>query len=165
MWLLYLVGSLISMLLVNRAGRRVLLISSNSLIMCALTSFTVCVAVSDAGGAQWTVYGGLASMFVYIGSFSIGPSSIPWILPQEMFTQETRGMAATIISSVAWGVALVTTLLFPVLQGALKVYTFLIFVGLLAVATLHSFFMLPETKGKTIDEIQRILRKRIYCQN
>ncbi|OQV15802.1 Solute carrier family 2, facilitated glucose transporter member 3 [Hypsibius exemplaris] len=160
MWLVYLTFSLISMSLVDRLGRRVMLLISHSGMMLGMALFTVFMVLSGSYAIDWAKYGGVASIFVWIAFYTTGSSSVAWFLPSEMFPQEARTSAMTWISAFCEVCGLTTSFLFPMVVLALEEYTFLIFVGGIALGTVYIVWKLPETKGMTIDEIQVLLRYR-----
>ncbi|XP_055342493.1 solute carrier family 2, facilitated glucose transporter member 1-like [Paramacrobiotus metropolitanus] len=163
LWLVYLLFSLVCMLLVDRLGRRPLLMLSHAGMVLALTGFVVTLNLKDSG-LIWMKFVTAACIPLYIAFYSLGSTSIPWFLPSEMFAQEARAAAVTWISVVSWGAAVVTTLGFPLILAVTHDYTFLIFVVCVVLATLHIYFKLPETKGKTIEQVQALLRQR-YANN
>ncbi|XP_055354862.1 solute carrier family 2, facilitated glucose transporter member 1-like [Paramacrobiotus metropolitanus] len=156
-WVVYLIALLTSMALVDRLGRRTLLLISHLGMIVALVLFVV-FAVTREQGVEWTKYGSAACMPLFIASFATGSASVPWILPGELFPQEAHNSSASLVAAVSWAGAILTTLLFPLIVVVAKHYTFLIFAGLVALATVHIVIKLPETKGKTIEEIQALLR-------
>ncbi|XP_055348066.1 solute carrier family 2, facilitated glucose transporter member 1-like [Paramacrobiotus metropolitanus] len=155
-WCCYTVAVVISMFLIDRAGRRTLLLISQGGMLVALTMFVVFVSVGDTGvhGMQ---YGSAVCIPLFIAFFAVGMDPIPWILPGDLFPQEAHSSAARFTSFLSWGSATLVTFLFPIIEAAAKQYTFLIFIGFLVLGTVHVAWKLPETKGKTIDEIQMSL--------
>ncbi|XP_055348087.1 solute carrier family 2, facilitated glucose transporter member 1-like [Paramacrobiotus metropolitanus] len=156
-WCCYLVAALISMFLIDRAGRRTLMLISQGGMIVALSLFVIFVSVGETGvyGMQ---YGSAVCIPLFIAFFAVGMDPIPWILPGDLFPQEAHSAAARFSSLLSWGSAMLVTFLFPIIEVAAKQYTFLIFIGFLVLGTVHVAWKLPETKGKTIDEIQMILR-------
>ncbi|XP_055348681.1 solute carrier family 2, facilitated glucose transporter member 1-like [Paramacrobiotus metropolitanus] len=155
-WCCYFASLFISMFLVDRLGRRTLLLISQCGMIVALILFVIFACVTESG-VEGTQYGSAACLPFFIVCFALGSAAIPWILPGEMFPQEAHSSAASFIASVSWASAILTTFLFPIVEHAAKQYTFLIFAGLVILGTVHVAWKLPETKGKTIDEIQTSL--------
>jgi MFS family permease len=86
-------------------------------------------------------------------AFSIGPGAIPWLMVAEMFQQDARSFAVSIATIVNWLSNFVVTFLFPFMLTELKPYPFIIFAAVCGLFWLFMYFFLPETKGRTIDEI------------
>lgn len=157
-----LVGNFSSMFWVDRAGRRTLLLISYTGMMIALSSFTVCMIL--AGGPYdvvWAKFAGVGCIFLYVAANSVAASSVTNFLPTELFPQDARAAALTLTGLCNAVLVFVTVFLFPIVMFILESYTFLIFVASVAVATVYLMGNLPETKGKTIDEIQTLLRLRL----
>ncbi|XP_055353603.1 solute carrier family 2, facilitated glucose transporter member 1-like [Paramacrobiotus metropolitanus] len=155
-WCCYFASLFISMFLVDRLGRRTLLLISQCGMIVALILFVIFASITESG-VEGTEYGSAACLPFFIVCFALGSAAIPWILPGELFPQEAHSSAASFTASVCWASAILTTFLFPIVQHAAKQYTFLIFAGLVILGTVHVAWKLPETKGKTIDEIQTYL--------
>ncbi|OQV15801.1 Solute carrier family 2, facilitated glucose transporter member 3 [Hypsibius exemplaris] len=160
MWLVYLTFSLISMSLVDRLGRRVMLLLSHSGMMVGMSLFTVFMVLSGQYAVDWAKYACIGSIFLWMAFYTTGSSSVSWFLPSEMFPQEARTAAMTWISVLSSGCSVMTSFLFPLLVLVLEEYTFLLFVAVIAMGTVCIISTLPETKGMTIDQIQILLRQR-----
>ena len=100
----------------------------------------------------------LVSVCVFIIVFSLGYGPIPWMMIGELFPPQIKGMASSLSCLLNWFLAFIVTKFFQNLQEEIGTYTtFWIFAGISLLGTILVFLILPETKGKTIDEIQRIL--------
>ncbi|OQV17865.1 Solute carrier family 2, facilitated glucose transporter member 2 [Hypsibius exemplaris] len=157
LWVTYLIFSLISMVLVEKSGRRTLLLWSHVLMMATMTALVIFMILSKQG-VTWTKYGSAACVVMYIAVFAAGSASVPWILPSELVTAEFRASAMQLAGLMSWSGALIVTFIFPVLVTSLHEYVFLVFIGCGVVGTGYIFMKLPETKGKTIEEIQAVMR-------
>ncbi|CEF67045.1 Sugar/inositol transporter family and General substrate transporter family and Major facilitator superfamily domain, general substrate transporter and Major facilitator superfamily domain-containing protein [Strongyloides ratti] len=99
-------------------------------------------------------YGAIVTTIIYILSFASGPGGIPWFFVSEIFNSSARGISTSIACFVNWMTGFFVGLIFPIANGYLKEYTFLIFIVLLGLCILFVFKYVPETKGKNVDEIQ-----------
>ncbi len=100
----------------------------------------------------------LFAILGFVASFAISIGPIMWVLFSELFPNNVRGMAISFVGLINSAVAFLVTFIFPwELQNIGNAGTFLIY-GLFAVAGL--FFVmriLPETKGRSLEELEQIL--------
>ena len=160
LWVLCFFATLISLFLVDRAGRRVLLLVGHAGIIVSLALFITFSALSGEG-FEWTKYGNVVCLFVFFVFFQGGLASVSFILPSELFNQEARSAATSLVSTVGSVGLLITTLGFPLILPILAEYTYLIFIGSLLLTGWYLVRKLPETKGKSINEIQSILQQKL----
>lgn len=152
------VMTIVSLLLIERAGRRLLHLVGLGGMFASSVLLAITLTVD---GGSWLTGASLAGVFLFVAFFQVGPGSIPWFITAELFTQGPRPTAISIAGLVNWAGNFAIALSYPPLQGLIEGYTFLIFAGLLAVFFLYTFFKVPETKGKTIQEITARFQKSI----
>ncbi|GFS18430.1 solute carrier family 2 facilitated glucose transporter member 1 protein [Elysia marginata] len=87
-----------------------------------------------------------------------GVRSIPWLIVAELFAHDARPAALSVCVLVNWVSSFIVGYLFPILQSGIKDYVFLPFTVLLALFVTFTFFKVPETKGKTYEEITGLWR-------
>lgn len=93
---------------------------------------------------------------VAVFAMTIGPGT--WVLLSEIFPNEARGFLMSIATFMLWISSFLMTLFFPVINRAFGTAgVFWIFCGVCVVSFLVIFFRLPETKGKSLEEIQQDL--------
>ena len=160
LWITYLVVCLGSMVLVDRAGRRTILILSHIGIIISFISLVLFLALNRQYGLQWAKYAAAATLFAYIASYAIGLASVPWILPGELFTQDARAAGMTLVCVVTWASVLVTSFTFSVVLPLAQEYTFIVFIVFTVLTGGFMVWKLPETRGRSIEEIQAMLRNR-----
>lgn len=149
-------SSMVSMVLMDYGGRRLLLIAGCT--GCALANIAVvCFMTLEKSGYQWCKYGSLVCLLCFIIAFAIGPANVPWVLVPEMFPTPARGAAMMVVISFCYGSALVTSFIFPILQLHIGQWTFLIFAVLLIFLVLYFYWNLVETRGKSFTQIQKDL--------
>ena len=90
--------------------------------------------------------------------FALGPGSIPWLITGELFTQAPRSAAISVATLVNWSGNLAVGLIFPVMQKEIKDFSFLPFTVSLVILFLVLFFYLPETKGRSVNEIEALFQ-------
>mmetsp|Transcript_10496 Transcript_10496/g.21587 ORF Transcript_10496/g.21587 Transcript_10496/m.21587 type:complete len:193 (-) Transcript_10496:33-611(-) len=143
----------ISCLLVDKLGRRILLLFACSgmfLSSCLMTTFYF---LKDSGTSYNPI--ALTSMILYIASFSIGMGAIPWLIMSEIFPGRVRGVAGSVATGVNWTSSFVMTLIFDTMNKVLgSSGTFMFFSCEILVTFIFIFKYIPETKGKSLEEIQ-----------
>lgn len=96
----------------------------------------------------------LATLACY--GFSLAP--VTWVLISEIFPNRIRGAAVSVSTSALWIACFILTYTFPLLNGALgPAKTFWLYALICAAGCVFIFLRVPETKGKTLEEIEREL--------
>lgn len=106
--------------------------------------------------------GFLAVVFLglYIISFSPGMGTVPWIINSEIYPLKYRGIGGGIAAVANWCSNLLVSETFLTLTEALGTAgTFLLFAGFSLVALVAIFFLVPETKGLPMEEIEKMLEQ------
>ena len=97
----------------------------------------------------------LTSVLVYIAAFSIGWGPVPWIMMSELLPSKTRGASSGICNLINWNVSFLVTKEFSDLETAITDYgAFWLFAGINFAGFIYVLFLVPETKGKTLEEIE-----------
>ncbi|KAF8790703.1 Solute carrier family 2 like protein [Argiope bruennichi] len=154
------VMTIVSLFLVEQAGRRTLHLCGLGGMMTMTILLTICLACQKS--APWLSYVSIICVITFVVMFAIGPGSIPWFLVTELFGQGARPIATSIAVTVNWSANFVVGLGFLPLQNVLGVYTFFLFTILLALFWLFTYKCVPETKNKTVEEITAIFRQKAY---
>ncbi|XP_076789821.1 solute carrier family 2, facilitated glucose transporter member 7 isoform X2 [Arvicanthis niloticus] len=153
-----LVMTIVSAVIVERLGRRILLLSGYG------TCSSACLVLTVALLLQSTVpelsYLGIICVFAYIVGHSIGPSPVPSVVRTEIVLQSSRTAAFTVDGAVHWLTNFIVGLTFPSIQVAIGAYSFLIFAGVCLLTAAYIYVVIPETKGRTFVEINYAFAKR-----
>ncbi|XP_077158442.1 solute carrier family 2, facilitated glucose transporter member 9 isoform X3 [Paroedura picta] len=110
--------------------------------------------------APWLSYLSIFCILAVIASFCIGPGGIPFVLTGEFFPQSQRPAAFMIAGIINWLSNFAVGLLFPFIQIGLQTYCFLVFAAVCLAGATFLFFVLPETKNKTLLEINQAFAKK-----
>ncbi|XP_070802527.1 solute carrier family 2, facilitated glucose transporter member 2 isoform X1 [Pituophis catenifer annectens] len=152
------VFTVVALFLVEKAGRRIL-------FMAGLLGMMVCTITMTLGlllqpKIEWMSYVSLVSVFLFVSFFEIGPGPIPWFIVAELFSQGPRPAAVAIAGFCNWVTNFCIGMFFPYLAKLLGSYVFLVFAALLVIFVLFVYLKVPETKGKTFEEIAEEFRRR-----
>ncbi|XP_013002012.1 solute carrier family 2, facilitated glucose transporter member 9 isoform X2 [Cavia porcellus] len=151
-------AAVISGLVIERLGRRPLLIGGFGLMTLFFGILTITLKLQDR--APWVPYLSIVCILAIIASFCSGPGGIPFILTGELFQQSQRPAAFTIAGTVNWLSNFAVGLLFPFIQRSLDTYCFLVFAAICFTGAVYLYFVLPETKNRTHAEISQAFAKR-----
>uniref|UniRef100_A0A0K0ENM9 MFS domain-containing protein n=1 Tax=Strongyloides stercoralis TaxID=6248 RepID=A0A0K0ENM9_STRER len=99
-------------------------------------------------------YGAIAFVLLFVISFATGPGGIPWFFVSEIFSSSARASASSISCLVNWFASFLVGVSFKVVESILGTYTFLVFTICLGFFIFFTYKYVPETKGKTVDEIK-----------
>ncbi|XP_046973109.1 facilitated trehalose transporter Tret1-like [Vanessa cardui] len=163
------VTSFITPLVVDRLGRK-LLMWTTSLGLTIFLGIIGVYALLDSHyhyNVESWAFLPLLCLIVYMILFTLGVGPVPWILVAEMFPVRTKCLASGIASFMCWLAGFIWTRFFRDVAASYGIYTAF---WILAVCCGFGFIfsispMLPETKGKTFDEIQDMLNNRTKNPN
>lgn len=147
--------TLLGMYLIDRAGRRKLMLigSVGYIVSLALVSRAFFTESFDNFGVP--VY-----LFIFIASHAIGQGAVIWVFISEIFPNQVRAYGQAFGSFTHWIWAALITLLMPYVLGQFTggpVFAF--FAGMMVLQLLFVIFIMPETKGVPLEELQRKLLK------
>uniref|UniRef100_A0A3Q2FIL3 Solute carrier family 2, facilitated glucose transporter member 5 n=1 Tax=Cyprinodon variegatus TaxID=28743 RepID=A0A3Q2FIL3_CYPVA len=151
-----LIFTLVALFYVERAGRRkLLLIGFLSIGVCNLLMTiidSVLHLVPELRNLQ------VLLVFCVVSAYELGPGPISWFIAAELFDQPGRPIAMAFTSMVNWGGKFLLALLFPPLLKLCGSYVYLIFMAVALLAFAFMWLRLPETKGRTFDDIAEEFR-------
>uniref|UniRef100_A0A8C2VC45 Solute carrier family 2 member 9 n=1 Tax=Chinchilla lanigera TaxID=34839 RepID=A0A8C2VC45_CHILA len=151
-------AAVFSGLVIERLGRRPLLIGGFGLMTLFFGILTITLTLQDH--APWVPYLSIVCVLAIIASFCSGPGGIPFILTGELLQQSQRPAAFIIAGTINWLSNFVVGLLFPFIQKSLDTYCFLVFAAVCFAGAVYLYFVLPETKNRTHAEISQAFAKR-----
>lgn len=154
------VATVVATMVVDRLGRRILLLASALMMSLCTIALGVYFHMKSQDEASVANLGWLpiVALCVFIIMFSFGFGPVPWLMMGELFAQDIKGFAAALAGSTNWLLAFLITKTFTSLRLSLgSGGTFWLFSGLTLVGALFVFMFLPETKGKSLVEIQEIM--------
>ena len=151
----------LSCLLVELVGRRPLLLTSQALMLPFLGGLMLYFAltsgpepsVCDASRLGWLAVG---SLYCYVAAFCVGTGCLPWLICAEICPLRLRSKATGLATSVSWLSTYVVAQSFRFIANrAGEAGTFGLFLGFTTAFFVFTFFLLPETKGMSLEAIER----------
>ncbi|XP_008303260.1 solute carrier family 2, facilitated glucose transporter member 1-like [Stegastes partitus] len=144
--------TIVSLFLVEKAGRRTLhLLGLGGMAVSALL-MTVSLLLKHVPAMSYVA---ILAVMLFVAMFELGPGPIPWFIVAELFSQGPRPAAMAVAGCCNWTANFLVGMSFPKLEDLCGAWVFLIFTGFLLLFFIFTFIKVPETKGKTFDEIAR----------
>ena len=146
------VFTFVAIFLVDRLGRRPLMLAG----AVGLTLTYLTLGFSYYFGLRGIVV--LSTVVIAVGCYSFSLAPLTWVVLSEVFPNRIRGTALAIAVFALWAACLVLTYTFPFLNKDLgSAGTFWIYGGICVLGSLVIWRKLPETKNKTLEQIEREL--------
>lgn len=144
------------LLLIDKLGRRQLLILGSLGYIISLSG--VSIAFYFQSSPEWIAL----FIFAFIASHAVGQGTVIWVFISEIFPNRIRAMGQSFGAGVHWVFAALITLVGP---SVIAIYQanpwpiFLFFAVMMVVQLIFSIIIMPETKGKSLEEINLIINK------
>ncbi|HEX6472026.1 MAG TPA: sugar porter family MFS transporter [Streptosporangiaceae bacterium] len=149
------VFTIVAVLLLDRVGRRALLFVGTTGLAVSLFVLGAFFALDWQHAAPWVA---LVSLIVFIASFAIGLGPVFWLMISEIFPLAVRGRAMAVCSLANWAANFLVSYYFLQLIGAIgRTWTFWLYAALAVVSILFFAARVPETRGRSLEEIEREL--------
>lgn len=140
--------------IVDRVGRKILLVISFVVMAICLIVLGVYFAVKEDARAKMALVPLIASC-VYIFGFSIGAGPLPWTLLGEMFSPEVKGAASSTCACINWLLAFIVTKTYDDLNRVFGTSTvFWMFAGVCLLVAFLTWWFALETMNKSLEQIQ-----------
>jgi MFS family permease len=150
--------TLVSMWLIDRMGRRPLLLIGTAGIVITLGILGFAFLRPGGGLARVAV----VTLMAYVASFAISLGPIFWLLISEIYPLKIRGLAEGTAAASNWAANLLVSLTFLTLVQALgPARTFWLYALFGVAAWIFAYYLVPETKGRTLEQIERSLHRKV----
>lgn len=139
---------------VDRVGRRVLLLIGFAGLPLIYALIGATFYFSAGKGGIYLLVLTLAA----IGCYALTLAPVTWVVLSEIFPNRIRGAAMSVAVVSLWTACFILTFTFPLLRDTLgTAYTFWLYAAICVAGWFYTYFRLPETKGKTLEQIEREL--------
>lgn len=147
-----LIFTLFALAIVDRKGRRGLMLFGSAALAIIYTVMGACYF----GGVKGLPM--LLLVLAAIGSYAMSLAPVTWVVISEIFPNRIRGAAMAVAVSSLWIACFLLTYTFPILNKMLgSALTFWLYAAISVAGFIFIEFGLPETKGKTLEQIEREL--------
>lgn len=166
------IGTFIGILLIDRCGRRLLALASLAGVFLSLLILSyafylqssnlqaLTIGATSGSNVGWFAVAGLA---LYILFFSPGMGPVPWAVNSEIYPEAYRGLCGGMSATVNWiSNFIVAQTFLSVVELVGTGGTFLIITGVSVVAFFFVLFFVPETKGLTFKQVERMWKERAW---
>ncbi|XP_030462586.1 probable polyol transporter 6 [Syzygium oleosum] len=153
----------IATLLLDKVGRRRLLLVSSGGIIIALTGLGFCLTMVENAKEQllWALISSIMATYTYVAFFSIGIAPVTWVYSSEIFPLKLRAQGVSIGVAVNRLMNAVVAMSFLSIANGMTIGgSFFMFACISLLALGFFYFFLPETKGKSLEEIEMLFTRR-----
>lgn len=155
-----LVFTILGMLLIDRSGRKKLML---------IGSVGYIVSLSAVAWAFYCAAGGMLVVlfvFLFIASHAIGQGAVIWVFIAEIFPNNVRAKGQSLGCGTHWVFAALITLLMPYVLSAFAGHTiFAFFAFVMLLQLLFVVFLMPETRGRTLESLAEGLSRTAWTGN
>jgi SP family sugar porter-like MFS transporter len=147
--------TIVAMWLVEKLGRKKLLLISSAGMAISYIIIGILFYSNNISGYILLIFSLIA-----VASYSSGLAPVTWVILSEIFPNRIRGQGMAIATLSLWIGTFTLTLTFPALMASFKgSFTFWLYALICILGFIFIFFTLPETKGKTLEELEKQLIK------
>jgi sugar porter (SP) family MFS transporter len=147
-----LIFTFVALGVVDRGGRRVLMLLGAA----GLAAIYIVIGFCYHAGVQGLPL--LVLVLAAIGCYAMSLAPVTWVLISEIFPNRIRGAAVSVAVSALWIACFILAFTFPILNKVLgPAATFWSYAGVCLVGVFFILLRVPETKGKTLEQIEREL--------
>jgi sugar porter (SP) family MFS transporter len=150
--------TIVGVCLLDKMGRRPLLLTGLVGMLVSLT--TLSLGFMQASPGEHLKWIGVGSLVLYVASFAISLGPIFWLIIAEIYPLNVRGLAMGLATAMCWVSNLIVSYTFPILiKYAGPSLTFSLYAVITILAISFSYWLVPETKGLSLEEIEHGSRK------
>ncbi|XP_068237920.1 facilitated trehalose transporter Tret1-like isoform X1 [Palaemon carinicauda] len=150
-------ATLFAVIVMDKAGRKLLLVASSSVMALSLVvlgEFFYEKMVDESWAVETLGWLPLVALIMFILAFSYGYGPVPWLMLGELFASDVKELAASITTLCNWTLSFIVTIIFLPVKNVIGDYgIYWVFSGICVLNLIFCVCVVPETKGKTLEEI------------
>uniref|UniRef100_A0A7N0U8M5 Major facilitator superfamily (MFS) profile domain-containing protein n=1 Tax=Kalanchoe fedtschenkoi TaxID=63787 RepID=A0A7N0U8M5_KALFE len=152
--------TVIGAVLIDKSGRRpLIMVSAGGTFLGCFLAATSFFLKSHGLLLRWVPVLAASGVLIYIAAFSMGMGAVPWLIMSEIFEIQVKGAAGSLVALVNWVGAWAVSYTFNFLMSWSPSGTFFLYWGFSLMTILFVAKLVPETKGKTLEEIQASINR------
>jgi len=149
-----LVFTFVAIRMVDRWGRKRLMITGSLGLAILYSILGLCYCLHVRGIAIVVI------IVLCIAAYAMTLAPVTWVVLSEIFPNRVRGVAMASATTMLWVASSILVITFPYFNRGLNAHgTFWLYAGICLAGFLFILFRLPETKGKSLEEIERVFKK------
>lgn len=150
--------TVVGTVLMDKSGRRPLLMISatGTCLGCFLTGLSFLLQDLHMWKTE-APFLALVGVLIFSASFSLGMGGVPWVIMSEIFPINVKGLAGSLVTVVNWLGSWIVSFAFNFMMNWSSPGTFFIFSVICGLTVVFVAMLVPETKGRTLEEIQASL--------
>jgi SP family sugar:H+ symporter-like MFS transporter len=153
--LISIASTIVAIAIMDKVGRRTLLLSGAALMVVSLLALVVCFSTAQGSGSELVLergpgIGALIAMNVFAIAFGVSWGPVMWLMLGELFDGNLRTSAVAVCTAVNWMTNWAVTQSFPSLAGVGLSFVYGLYTVFAALAFVFALKMLPETRGRTL---------------
>ncbi|ARN56256.1 sugar porter family MFS transporter [Sedimentisphaera salicampi] len=142
--------TVVAIAVVDKLGRKPLLLIASAGMGISLLLLGRAIRMEQFEG-PWV----LLFVLTYVASFAVAMGPVVWVVISEIFPTKIRGRAMSVATVCLWTACFLVSVFFPYMLETFKGSVFWIYAGVCGAAFLFVLFFVPETKGKSLEEIAK----------
>jgi MFS family permease len=150
-----LVFTILAISVIDKLGRKTLLIIGSFGIIISLGLVSWAFFTQEFVGYSVMIY-----LIIFIASFALSQGAVIWVFIAEIFPNNVRSKGQTLGSATHWVMAWLVSSTFPMLVESSAMggaYAFALFTAVAVIQLLFAWKVMPETKGKSLEQIQTLV--------
>lgn len=147
--LIYVAATIVPWYVIDRWGRRVILLSGALLMCVSLSLIAYFIAIDTYSTPTYVVF----FVITYNAAFGYSWGPVPWLYPPEILPLSVRAKGASLSTAANWFFNYLVGELTPILQDWIHYRVYLIHAGFCALSFVVVYFAFPETKGLGLEEM------------
>ncbi|KAF5011646.1 hypothetical protein FDECE_2253 [Fusarium decemcellulare] len=155
---LQLVAVCVCFFIIDRVGRRPLAIFGGigGAISWGIMAILVGIFSHDWKANTAAGWACVAMAFLFILTYGVSYSPLGWALPSEVFPSATRSKGVALSTATCWISNFIVGVISPIMLENIGFGTYIFYGGWCSVAAVWAFFLVPETKGKTLEQMDEV---------